>query len=129
MKIGQMMPSRFLKKDDVEPAKLVTIKSFSEENVGREDSPDMKWCMHFAELDKPLVVNGTNLQLCAQALGSDETDNWVGKQVVLYNDPAVQFQGKLTGGVRIRAAKKKPGAAKAPPPPVEEEDLDDDIPF
>jgi hypothetical protein len=129
MKIGQMMDSKFLKKEDVEPPKLVTIKGFSQQNAGRDDSPEMKWTMSFIELGKPMVMNSTNLQLAAQALGSDDTDNWIGKQVVLYNDPSVQFQGKLIGGIRIRAPKKRNGAAPAPVAVATEEEFDDDIPF
>ena len=127
MKIGQMMESKFLKKEDVEQPKLVTIKGFSQANAGRDDAPDMKWTMSFREFDKPMVMNSTNLQLCAQALGGDETDHWIGKQVVLYNDPSVQFQGKLIGGIRIRAPKKRAAAVPEPAPAVE--DFDDDIPF
>lgn len=132
MKIGQMMDGKFLKKEDVDPAKLVTIKGLAKQNAGRDDNPEMKWTMSFQELSKPLVMNGTNLQLCAHALGTDETDNWIGKQIVLYNDPSVQFQGKLVGGVRIRAAKKKVVSAPVAPvqaPVVDDEELDDEIPF
>lgn len=135
MKIGQMMDSKFLKKEDVDPPKLVTIKGFSQQNAGRDDAPEMKWTMSFLELSKPMVMNSTNLQLCAQSLGSDDTDNWIGKQVVLYNDPSVQFQGKLIGGIRIRAPKKRSGAqAPAQPAPATvstemDEEFDDDIPF
>lgn len=131
MKIGQMMDSKFLKKEDVDPPKLVTIRGFSQQNAGRDDAPEMKWTMSFMELGKPMVMNSTNLQLCAQALGSDDTDHWIGKQIVLYNDPSVQFQGKLIGGIRIRAPKKRPTTQAAPEPaPVTAEDpFDDDIPF
>lgn len=134
MKIGQMMESKFLKKEDVDPPKLVTIRGFSQQNAGRDDAPEMKWTMSFQELAKPMVMNSTNLQLCAQALGSEETDHWIGKQIVLYNDPSVQFQGKLIGGIRIRAPKRRPGAQAAPEPapaPVTtaEDPFDDDIPF
>jgi hypothetical protein len=135
MKIGQMMDSKFLKKEDVEPPKLVTIRGFSQQNAGRDDAPEMKWTMSFIELSKPMVMNSTNLQLAAQALGSDDTDHWIGKQVVLYNDPSVQFQGKLIGGIRIRAPKKRPATsgtattAAAPAAVTAEEDFDDDIPF
>lgn len=135
MKIGQMMESKFLKKEDVEPPKLVTIRGFSQQNAGRDDAPEMKWTMKFIELDKPMVMNSTNLQLAAQALGSDDTDHWIGKQIVLYNDPSVQYQGRLIGGIRIRAPKKRPvpiASANAVPPPVPvatEEEFDDDIPF
>lgn len=120
MKIGQMMDSKFLKKEDAEPAKLVTIRAFTQENMAMDGQPvDMAWCMHFQELSKPLVMKSTNLQLCALALGTDETDNWIGKQIVLYNDPNVSFGGKLTGGIRIRA-RRQPAAPAAPQyvPPI-----------
>jgi hypothetical protein len=130
MKISQMMDSKYLKKEDVDPPKLVTIRALAKGNVGKDDAPDMKWCMSFIELDKPMVMNSTNLQLAAQALGSDDTDHWIGKQVVLFNDPNVQYQGKLTGGVRIRAPRKKAGAAPVQAAPVTTGEFEDDeIPF
>lgn len=88
-------------------------------------SPEMKWCLHFRELEKPLVLNSTNIQLCAQICKSEDTDEWIGKRVVLYTDPNVSYAGKLIGGIRVRAP--KPGAV-APPPP-EPSDADDSIPF
>lgn len=108
MKAGQMIPSKFLKKDDVDQPKLVTIKAVRQANVAQDDQPEeLKWTLLFKELDKPMVMNSTNIQLCIKALGTDETDDWVGKQIVLYNDPNVSFAGKITGGVRIRAPKQK----------------------
>lgn len=126
MKAGLLNPSKFLKKDDVENPVLVTIKALRQTNVAQDDKPEeMKWTMLFRELDKPLVLNSTNIQLCTLALGTDETDEWIGRQIVLYNDPSISFAGKITGGIRLRAPKKK-AAANAPP---QEEELDDEIPF
>ncbi|GAF83248.1 unnamed protein product, partial [marine sediment metagenome] len=31
-----------------------------------------------------------------------ETEEWIGKQIVLWADPTVSFGGKLVGGVRVR---------------------------
>lgn len=138
MKIGQMMESKFLKKEDCEPPKLVTIRGFSQQNAGRDDSPEMKWTMSFIEMSKPMVMNSTNLQLCAQALGTDETNDWIGKQIVLYNDQTVQFQGKLIGGIRIRAKRRAAAPVQSaaptytPPtaPPMEEGFEDDnEVPY
>lgn len=124
MKATAMIPSKFLKKEDVDPPKLVTIKALRQANVAMDDQPEeMKWTVLFKELEKPMVLNSTNIQLLTKALGTDETDEWVGKQVVVYNDPNVSFAGKITGGVRIRAPKKKQEAAATT------EDFDDDMPF
>ena len=107
-KIHEMIESKFLKKEDVDPPLLVTIQRISQENVAMQGAdPEMKWAMFFEELDKPMVLNSTNLHLCAKACNSDDTDEWLGKKVVLYNDPNVSFGGKLTGGIRIRAQKKQ----------------------
>jgi hypothetical protein len=137
MKISQMMGGKYLKKDDCIPDLLLTIRGFEEENVAPQDSgkDDMKWVMYFEETDKGLVMNSTNLQLAAIALNSQDTDDWIGQKIVAFNDPAVQYAGKITGGVRLRPPRKsvtgKP-AAKVPamatdPRPEPPEDAD--IPF
>jgi len=129
-KTGDMRESKFIKQSDVENPVLWTVTGCERHNVAKEGAdPELKWCLTFAEIDKPLVLNATNIQLCERAMGSDDTDHWVGKKLVLYVDPNVSYGGKVTGGVRVRAP-KKPAAAPAPAPaPVETELIDDDIPF
>jgi len=136
MKIGTMIGSKYLKKDDCDPPLLLTIERFEEENVAPDDKPaEMKWVMYFSNSEKGLVMNTTNLQLAAIACKSQDTDDWLGQQIVAFNDPAVSYAGKVTGGVRLRAPRKAPGAkssAKTPdprpdPPPLE--DMDSDVPF
>lgn len=139
--ISEMRESKFLKKEDVGAGALVTIAGCEQYNVAKDGAPaENKWCLTFNELDKPLVLNSTNIQMCAQVCGSEDTDDWAGCQIVLYTDPNVSYQGKLIGGIRVRAPKKKVAAAvpvrrsqaaPAPqPPPSEAVELtDDDIPF
>ena len=120
----EMIPSKFLKKEDCDPPILLTVRGVKQDNVGTEAEPDEKWTMLFHEDVKPLVLNSTNLQLIARIMDSDDTDDWTDKQIVCYSDPNVSFGGKLVGGIRVRAPKKaKP--KPAPAPTVE----DDDIPF
>lgn len=105
MHIRQLKTSRFCSKDDVEPARLVTIRDCVQDNVAPADQPaELKWLLEFDEDVRPLVLNNTNGQLIARYLGSNESDDWIGKQVVLYNDPTVSFAGKVTGGIRVRKA-------------------------
>lgn len=127
--ISEMRESKFLKKEDVGRGSLGTIASVVQMNVAMEGAgKEMKWCLTFQEMEKPLVLNSTNIQLCAQICGSEDTDHWIGKRVVLYTDPNVSYQGKLIGGIRVRAP--KPNAAPPPPPTAPAEMLtDDDIPF
>src|SRR3990167_2630751 len=87
-KTSEMRESKFLKKEDVGRGVLVTVAGCRQHNVAMEGAaPDNKWCLTFQELDKPLVLNSTNIQLCEQITGSDDTDHWGGKRLVLYTDP------------------------------------------
>jgi len=129
-KIGEMIPSKFLKKEDVGRGVLGTITRVERVNVAVEGSdPEYKWAMYFKELDKPLILNVTNIHACADTFGSDDTDEWLNKSIVLYDDPNVAFAGKRTGGIRLRAP--KPGAVKDQQAEAEAEKpaFDDDIPF
>jgi len=128
-KTSEMRESKFLKKEDVGRGVLATITNCQQYNVAMEGAPpEHKWCLGFKELEKPLVLNSTNIQLCEKICGSDDTDHWAGKRLVLYTDPNVSYGGKLVGGIRVRAPKV---AAPPPPPPMATgpELTDDDIPF
>jgi hypothetical protein len=149
MHISHLKNSKFLAKQDCEPAILRTISGVNAYNVAMENAPEeLKHCLEFEEEGtKPMVLNSTNAQLIAQITGSDETDEWVGQKVVLFNDPSIAFQGRLVGGIRVRAPKKqaavpakpagkanaKPAARKPVPEPEPEPEVqtdpDDDTPF
>lgn|SRR5512135_807199 len=105
---NEMLPSKYLKKEDVGEGVLGTIAKFEKVNVAVEGAePEYKWSMSLKELDKPLVLNSTNIHIMETVFASDNTDDWIGKQIVLYNDPNVSFAGKMTGGIRLRAPKQK----------------------
>ncbi len=129
-KVSEMIESKYLKQADVEDDTLVTIERVGKANVAKEgDEPEHKWLIKFAEFPKLMVLNATNIKRLARVCG-DDTDDWRGKQVVLYVDPDVEFGGQVVGGLRVRQA--KPVAKKTQPrddrPPTFEQ-LDDSIPF
>ena len=131
-KTSEMRESKFLKKEDVGRGALLTITGCKQFNVAKEGAePEHKWCLTFKETDKPLVLNSTNIQVCEAMFGSDDTDEWTGHQLVAYTDPNVSYQGKLVGGIRVRAPKKQaaPVRPTPPPAPATEELTYDDIPF
>jgi hypothetical protein len=106
--INDLKSSKFLKKDDVGAGKLVTIASVHQENVAKDGAdPEMKWCLSFNELDKPMVLNSTNAQVIGKITGIEDNIEigWVGRQIVIYDDPNVSYAGKITGGIRCRAPK------------------------
>ena len=111
------------------PAKPIAGKAAAKP-AGKPE--EKKWVMHFDEFENGLVMNSTNLQLTAMAMGSEETEDWIGKQIVLFSDPNVSFGGKLVGGLRIRAVRKKAPVAPAAPAKRQVADYDEqdsDIPF
>lgn len=109
--IDDMKVSKFLKKSDLgdNEEKIFTIAGVGEENVGNDDNPEVKWVLHFKDEPKAMVLNWTNMQLCANACGSRSTDDWTGKRVLVWHDASVMFKGEMKGGLRIR--KVKGGAA------------------
>lgn len=107
-KIGEMKNSRFLTQHDVgEDGRFVTVQSVDQQNVAPENQPrELKWVMHFEEeWAKPLVLNRVNTELAAKILKSDDTDDWAGKQLVAYQDPTINYGGKVIGGIRLRGVK------------------------
>jgi hypothetical protein len=126
-KTSEMRESKFLKQGDVGNGALMTVSGCEPHNVAKEGAePEHKWCLTFEESDKPLVLNFTNIQICERVFGSDDTDNWIGKRIVLYVDPNVSYAGKVVGGIRLRAPKQ--AAAKKAAQVVEDLDVDE-IPF
>lgn len=131
-KIHEMLSSKFLKKEDVGDGVLLTIKNVEQVNVAKEGAdPEHKWALTFKDEEKPLVLNSTNIQLCKQMFESDDTDQWIGKRIVLYTDPSVMYAGKVIGGIRVRKPKGKAAKEPAPPPPpvVREPGDEDEDPF
>ena len=88
MKTSALKTSKFLTKDDAGEGILVTMRKLTEENVEMEGKPErLKWILHFDGNFKPLVLNSTNIASIERIHG-DETDEWMGKQIVLpYANP------------------------------------------
>jgi hypothetical protein len=107
-KIGEMIDSKYLKQSDVDDEIIVTVEKVGKANVAKEnDEPEYKWLIRFTEFKKPMVLNATNIKRLAKACDSEDTDDWIGRQVVLYVDHDVEFAGNVVGGLRIRAMKKQ----------------------
>jgi len=138
MNINDLSQSKYLKTKDVPAPRLLTIKRIEVHNVAKDTEPKQERpIMFFEEMDKPMVVNSTNLKRCAKAMASEETDDWVGRKIVLYTDEDVEFGGEIVGGLRLRRVQGQAAAAAQAPirTPVANPtgngaaDMDDDIPF
>jgi hypothetical protein len=125
--IKDMMPSKYLKQGDIGAGLLVTIKAITMVNVASPNKPaEEKYLLHFHELEKPLVMGVVKLNQCAVACGSEISEDWIGKKIVLFRDANVMMGSDTVGGIRIRAPRTAP--ARPAPVPVAT-DFDDDIPF
>ena len=128
-KTSQMIESKYLKGSDVPEPVIVTIKAVKQVNIAKEDDePEYKWAVKFAEFDKPMILNATNIRIAEKSLG-DDTDNWVGKEIELHFDENVTFGKELVGGLRFRrkqAPAKKLSIDEANKKLAE---MQDDVPF
>jgi hypothetical protein len=132
-RVNDMIDSKYLKQSDVPDPVIVTITKVGKINIAKEgDPPEDKWAVRFVEFQKPMLLNTTNIKLLEKACGSDDTDEWKGKEVILYTDENVSFGGQVVGGLRIRKQQAEPtrrvvnetGGGK-----TGFDDMDDDIPF
>ena len=98
----EVLASQWLAKEDVSlTGTELTIAGVSQEEIGQDK--DRKFALHFKFGAKPLILNKTNTRILAVLFGPN-SDNWMGKQIVAYNDPTVGYAGQMTGGVRLRVA-------------------------
>ncbi|HUK07778.1 MAG TPA: hypothetical protein VLX09_07935 [Stellaceae bacterium] len=90
-----------------------------------------KLVVAFSDHPKLLALNKTNAKTIEAITGSEETNDWVGAQIVMF-PTTTDYAGKRVACIRVRAPRTTPPAATlaapkpAGPPPS---DLDDEIPF
>jgi hypothetical protein len=126
MKVGAAFPSKWLKAEDLgKKAVTLTIKSVEFEDVGDGEKP----ILFFRNAKKGLVLNKTNAETCQELFETDEMDDWVGHQIVLFPDKT-SYQGKRVDCIRLRAPEEEPAApaksSKGKSKPVEDTSDDDD---
>ena len=118
MNINDTFPStsNFLKKEDLPKPAKVKISNIDLMEFDQDGKKQRKLILEFEGKEKKLACNKTNARTIGAMLG-DETDNWIGKEITLYNDPTVSMGDQIVGGIRVQYT----------PPGMD--DLDDDIPF
>jgi hypothetical protein len=138
MQISTAFPSEFLRAADLQGRQVrVIIDHVELREVGTDG--EHKPVLFFQGKEKGVVLNKTNATVLGDSYG-DDTDDWVGQPVVLF-EAMVGFQGKNVRAVRMRvptAAERKLVAKTAPvvqaaaPAPASENpaaDMDDEVPF
>lgn len=86
MRVHELKNSKYLTKEDCGDGIVVTFKSFYQDNVSPPgQAAEMKWIAALEEDYKDWVMNATNGDSIQSFLGSDNSDDWIGKKVVAYN--------------------------------------------
>jgi hypothetical protein len=141
MRIGAAFPSKYLKASDLQGVEAtVFIDRVAMEDINRGE---MKPVVYFRGKKKGVVLNKTNSRKIEAAYG-DETDEWSGQPIILY-ETEVDFQGDTVQAIRVKIpplSQRKQMAAQPParqddasspdngaPPPSSERDYDDEVPF
>ena len=111
MNLDELVPStsKYLAKEDVGvTGKNLTIESFSRETVGQGSDAEECAIIHWREDEKPMVLNKTNKNRIKHYLQATDSTEVIGKIINAYNDPDVEYGGKITGGLRLRGAMEIP---------------------
>jgi len=99
--------SQYLKAADVTSPQAVTIAGAEVVAFKDQESGETResLALSFEELEQRVVTSKTSLQQLVALLGSNETDEWIGKRVTLFNDKSVMYRGRPIGGLRFKEAK------------------------
>src|ERR1700723_2608850 len=81
-KVSEMVQNKYLRKEDVEDDTPATIKGVRLEDLGKEAEKEQRWVIYFRQFQKGMVLNVTTIRVLESAYG-DDTDVWIGKQVLL----------------------------------------------
>lgn len=98
MRSIELCPSPHLEAADLEGDTVVTIKSCTFHEVGKEK--ETKGVIFFDEFDRAMVVNKTNRVRIEGHHGFD-TDDWIGKTITLYASET-DFGGQTVPCLRVR---------------------------
>jgi hypothetical protein len=104
----------------------VTIAGAALEEGYKPGDPD-RIAVSFEEIEQKLTLNKGNYLMVKENTGSSDTDEWVGKKLVLYGTRDLNPQGEMVDVVRIRPPEREvkrvvPGKSKSP-------SLNDKVPF
>lgn len=127
-KLSAVFGGDYLKAEDLQ-GKTVRVTIATAEVKQFKDSGS-KVILTFQGKDKSLVCNQTNCSIIQENVGSDDTDDWIGRTIQL-TVKKVEFQGKLVPAIRVllddqpQAPNPKPAPLPAHVEPDEPANTDD----
>jgi hypothetical protein len=121
MKIGDVYETYLRATDLQKPVQVkiskVVVKAFRDQKSGEESK---KIVLSFAGARKVMILNKTQARAVAAAVGSDDTDHWQGRAVMLSAGRALNGQSTVVVGpvVPAGAGNSAGGGATVSPPPA-----------
>jgi len=105
MKIDKMFPRKYATGSDLEgPVTLSIARVQPEKMRPTPQSPEVqKWVIYFNGAQKGVVLSRTLAEQISLAVGSDDTDHWIGREVTLYPQ-SVMVAGKERIAIRAKEA-------------------------
>ena len=108
----------------------VTISDAQPEDGYKPGDPE-RIALSFHEIEQKLTLNKGNYLMVKENTGTKETDEWIGKKLVLYGTRDQNPAGEIVDVVRVRPPERKvkrvvPGKSKSQsydernPPPADE---------
>lgn len=105
MKLDTMFPRKYATGEDLQ-GKAVTLeiaRITSEQMRPGGAAPQTKFVVYFKGAGKGVILSRTLAYNIAEALGSEDTDAWIGQRITLYPEP-LTVAGKARIAIRARAA-------------------------
>jgi len=121
MKLQDVFPSRFFKGEDFPEPRLLTIAKVTVERIKNDDGESTKPVLWFEESEQGMVVNKTNFTAMINITGHEDSDEWIGGQVVLVRE-VVAFGGRMVPALRLKRPKSRA------PQPVAAVEFEGEIP-
>lgn len=121
MKTSEAFPSDYLKAADLNGQSVtVTIASAELIEFGKDKDKETKLLLKFVGKKRGLICNKTNCKTIEKVLGSDDTDDWVGKRIIL-EAREVEFGTEVVMAIRVSLKSPQQATKPAVTKPVEED--------
>lgn len=115
MNLQEEFPSKWLKGDDLDEPRVVTIETVGIEEFDSRNSPgkkEKKLSLMFKGEDKGIICN-VGMRNIVTGFYGPETDEWEGKKIRIMQAPFTNDKGETSMVVRIHPKKPETAAAKA----------------
>lgn len=100
MKQTDVFESKYLRAADLGgEIATVTIVNVTMEEVGQDK--EKRPVVYFKGSDKGMILNKTNWSMIVDVTGEDDSDNWTGKSIQIYEGEAM-FKGEMVPALRVK---------------------------